>query len=231
MAYIGLRKTYIAKLESGSYTGPETVGHAVSTEVTPNFAEGELYGDDMVVESDREFVDADINIGVTTVPKAFNDTMFGNTVGADGVTHNANDEPNFVGYGTIGVEKVDGVKKFVGMFMPKCKFFEPGVSMNTKGNSITYNTPSITGKGYAKDNGDWKYTEVFDTEAGAIAWIETKFGGGLLGEFSEFSTSETYSVGDYVTYGYDLYRCTAAVTEAGAWDGSKWLKVAEGVTG
>lgn len=36
----------------------------------------------------------------------------------------------------------------------------------------------------------------------------------------EFSTSATYSVGDYVIYNNNLYKCTTAVTVAGAWTGS-----------
>ena len=39
---------------------------------------------------------------------------------------------------------------------------------------------------------------------------------------SLFSTSSTYSVGDYVTYQDCLYRCTTAIATAGAWDSSKW---------
>lgn len=37
-----------------------------------------------------------------------------------------------------------------------------------------------------------------------------------------FSTSSTYAVGEHVTYNGGLYRCTTAVTTAGAWDASKW---------
>ena len=37
-----------------------------------------------------------------------------------------------------------------------------------------------------------------------------------------FSTSSTYAMGEYVTYNGMLYRCTTAVTTAGAWDASKW---------
>ena len=37
-----------------------------------------------------------------------------------------------------------------------------------------------------------------------------------------FSTSSTYAVGEHCTYNGGLYRCTTAVTTAGAWDASKW---------
>ena len=38
----------------------------------------------------------------------------------------------------------------------------------------------------------------------------------------EFSASSTYAVGDYVMHEGKLYRCTTAITTAGAWNSSKW---------
>ena len=38
----------------------------------------------------------------------------------------------------------------------------------------------------------------------------------------EFSTSSTYAVGDVVTYQSQRYRCTTAVSTAGAWNPSNW---------
>ena len=40
-----------------------------------------------------------------------------------------------------------------------------------------------------------------------------------------FSSSSTYAVGDYVTYEGLLYKCTTAVSTAGAWDATKWTAV------
>ena len=41
----------------------------------------------------------------------------------------------------------------------------------------------------------------------------------------QFSTSATYDVDDYVIYEGTLYKCTTAVTTAGAWDSTKWTAV------
>lgn len=41
----------------------------------------------------------------------------------------------------------------------------------------------------------------------------------------EFSTSSTYAVGDCVLYQRVLYKCTTAITTAGAWDSTKWASV------
>jgi hypothetical protein len=40
-----------------------------------------------------------------------------------------------------------------------------------------------------------------------------------------FSSSSTYAVGDYCTHEGLLYKCTTAVTTAGAWDSTKWTAV------
>jgi len=37
-----------------------------------------------------------------------------------------------------------------------------------------------------------------------------------------FSSSSTYAVDDFVVYNGFLYQCITAVTDAGAWDSSKW---------
>ena len=39
-----------------------------------------------------------------------------------------------------------------------------------------------------------------------------------------FSTSSTYAVGDYCIYNNKLYKCTTAISTAGAWDSSKWTE-------
>ena len=178
MANIGLRKPIVAKRNTGgTYGTPAALGKAVSVDITPNYAEGSLYGDDMKCEEDREFIDAALTLGVTTIPATFNETLFGHSVANDGeVQCNAGDESNEVGVGLIGVEKVDGAKKYVATFMPRAKFTDPGASYQTKGDSITYNTPSITGTALATDDGLWKISKGFDTETEAETYINTRFG-------------------------------------------------------
>jgi hypothetical protein len=41
-----------------------------------------------------------------------------------------------------------------------------------------------------------------------------------------FSASSTYAVGDYVTHEGVLYKCTTAVSTAGAWNAANWTSVA-----
>ena len=179
MAYIGLRKPIIGKRTGAKkYENPFALGKAVSLQVTPNYAEGSLYGDDIQAEYDKEFNYAEITMGTTTIPIKAHAAMFGHEVeeAEKSIEMNANDENEYVGMAWITVEKVDGVKCFTGNFLYKVKCSEPSEDYTTKGESIEYKTPSITGRALAEDDGAWKKVKAFDTEEKAIEWINTMFG-------------------------------------------------------
>ena len=177
MAYVGLRKPIIAKLSSdGTYDEPFAFGKAIGLQVTPNYAEGSLYADDGQAEYDKEFSYAEITLNTSTIPIIAHDKMFGHKVTEKNVKFNGDDQNNDVGVGWISVEKVNGVRSFIGNFLNKVKFSEPSEDYATRGESIEYKTPSITGRASIVDGGDWKETETFDTEAEAKNWIYEKFG-------------------------------------------------------
>lgn len=177
MAYVGLRKPIIAQLKSdGTYDDPFAFGKAIGMQVTPNYAEGSLYADDGQAEYDKEFSYAEVTLNTSTIPIVAHEKMFGHTVTEKNVKFNGDDQNNDVGLGWISVEKVNGVRSFIGNFLSKVKFSEPSEDYATRGESIEYKTPSITGRASAVDGGDWKETETFATEAEAKNWIYGKFG-------------------------------------------------------
>lgn len=183
MAYIGLAKLTVAKLGTdGTYTEGFNCGHAMSMNITPQYAEGSLFGDNMKVEYDKEFKYADVTIETTSLPIEAHEIMFGHTISegsgnsGDSVTFKATDEAGYVGVGVYVTEKVDGKKKYVACWMPKCKFSEGEDAFKTKGDSVEYKTPNISGQALASDDGIWKETKVCETEAAATTWINEKAG-------------------------------------------------------
>lgn len=47
----------------------------------------------------------------------------------------------------------------------------------------------------------------------------------ILGlDVNTFSTTKTYAVGEYVVYNLKLWKCTTAVTRAGAWNQANWTE-------
>lgn len=176
MAFIGFRKLTVAAMaDDGTYGTPATLGKAVSMSITPNSAEGTLYGDDVAVEHDEAFTDADVTLGSTYIPTALWATIFGHTVSTDEVTFGAADTAPYIGIGAIAPKKIDGVEKYEAIFLTKVKMSEPESSFETKGDSITYNTPEISGSAIADGNGVWKLTKECATEADAQTWITSQF--------------------------------------------------------
>lgn len=60
------------------------------------------------------------------------------------------------------------------------------------------------------------------TLTGAIN--EAAQSGGIDVIADEFDSTSTYAVGDYCTYAGKLYKCTTAITTAGAWDSNNWTE-------
>lgn len=177
MAYVGLRKPYVAKYDRATktYSNGFKYSHAVSFNINPNYAEASLYGDDMQVEYEKAFTNAGITLGTTSTPIDAAEVMFGHTVDREKnkVIFKATDEANYVGVGIIAPEKVDGANKFVAFLILSAKFADSAESFTTKGDQLQFNTPSIEGSAVAADDdGNWKITEVFDTEAEAEAFVK-----------------------------------------------------------
>lgn len=176
MAYIGLRKPIIGLRKGvGSYEEPYAFGKAIGITVTPNYAEGSLYADDIQSEYDKEFVSAETTLNTDTIPIKARESVFGHKMNETEVEFAADDESNFVGVGWISVEKLDGKKSYTGNFLPKVKYAEPSEEYTTKGENIEYKTPSITGRALAEEDGKWKYVKSFDTEKEALDYVYGKF--------------------------------------------------------
>lgn len=218
MAYVGLRKPIIAKLTGSGYDEPFAFGKAIGLQVTPNYAEGSLYADDGQAEYDKEFSYAEVTLNTSTIPIEAYEKMFGHQVGEKNVKFNADDQNNDVGVGWISVEKVNGVRTFIGNFLNKVKFSEPSEDYATKGESIEYKTPSITGRASAVDGGNWKETDTFNTEAEAKNWIYEKFG----------KTVEELNVQSAV--GTETGKTTITVTPEKGQDNSYFYKTGTNVT-
>lgn len=179
MAYLGLRYPIIAKYNksTNTYSNGFACGKAVSMNVTPNYVEGSLYGDDEQVESEKQFKNVSVSLGVTTMPAVAASTMFGHTVDSTTgkISYASSDEANYVGVGFVATKTDNGAKTYEANIITNVKFSEASVSYQTKGESITFATPTIDGVGIPDANGEWKVVQEFDTAAEALAFINTTF--------------------------------------------------------
>lgn len=255
MAYIGLRKPYVAKHNraNNSYSDGFKYSHAVSLSITPNYAEASLYGDDMQVEYEKAFTNAAVSLGTTSTPIQAASTMFGHEVDTanNKVIYKATDDANYVGLGVIAPEKVDGENKFVALIVLSAKFADSAESYTTKGDSLQFNTPTIEGSAVAADDsGKWKITRVFDTEAEAEAFVKdflnipsggttytvTQTLSHVISDFSDTSVDagDSLEITLTATEGYTIGTPTVTMggeTVSGAWDSSTGKVTIASVTG
>lgn len=178
MANFGLSHPWIAKLntETGKYSGAFRCGKAVNTSVSPNYNEASLFADNQEQEHVKELKNAAVTLGTDSMPVAAASVMFGHFVGESGEEiSNTNDAGNYVGYGFITTEKVSGINKYRACVLLKALFTEGEESYDTKGDSIVFKTPSISGIAMALENGEWrKKSPYFATEEEADKWIQTQ---------------------------------------------------------
>lgn len=174
MAFFGLSNPYIAKYNgNGTYTDGFKCNEAVSTSVTPAFNEGSLYGDDRLVEYVKEFKNAAVEAGITRLPIVAAKILFGHKVTDNEVIYNVDDAANYVGYGFISAEMHNGKRVYGACVLKKVLFAEGADSYSTKGDSITFNTPTISGIAIATDDGEYKVVKYFENKDDADSFLKS----------------------------------------------------------
>ena len=148
MATIGLDKLYYAPITENS-TGEETYGtpvqlaKAMTADLSVELAEATLYADDGASEIVKEFKSGTLSLGVDDIGAATAQALTGVTVDANGVVISASEDggdPVAVGF---RAKKSNGKYKYYWLY--RVKFGIPAANMATKGDSITFSTPTIEG--------------------------------------------------------------------------------------
>lgn len=185
MAYIGLAHPVIAKLASQStvsgvttptYSDAFLCGKAVSINVAPNYNEARLYADNILAEYAKEFKDGTITLGVDALPVEAQEIMFGHSLDSskEEITYKSGDAGSYVGVGFYVDTIRQGTRAYEASVIFRCLFAQGADDYTTKGDSIEFKTPSLEGAVSALDDGQWKKSKVFTTEADAQAWIHTQ---------------------------------------------------------
>lgn len=175
MATIGMDKLYYAAITDGAngetYGSPALIGKAMSADLSISYAEGELYGDDMLAESVREFQSGTITLGTTNLDASVVAALTGARVDSHGALIDASEDSRpYVAVG-FRAKKSDGKYKYVWLY--RVQFSTPSEKAATKGNSIAFATPTIEGKIYARNKvvgtkHPWKAT-IDESESGVDA--------------------------------------------------------------
>lgn len=148
MATIGLDRLFYAPITEDEY-GAETYGtpkvlaKAMTADLSVELNEATLYADDGAAEVVKEFKSGTLSLGVDDIGAETAGDLTGTTIDANGViisTSEDGDQPVAVGF---RAKKSNGKYRYYWLY--RVKFGIPATNLATKGDSITFSTPTIEG--------------------------------------------------------------------------------------
>lgn len=148
MATIGLDKLYYAKITEDAqgqetYDSPVQLAKAITAELSVELAEAILYADDGASEIVKEFKNGTLALGVDDIGPTAASDLTGATIDHNGVVISAGEDggaPVAVGF---RAKKANGHYRYFWLY--RVKFGVPAANLTTKGDSITFSTPTIEG--------------------------------------------------------------------------------------
>ena len=165
MATIGLDKLFYASITEDkdgneTYGTPVQLAKAISADLSVELNEATLFADDGQAEAVKEFKSGTLSLGVDDIGTEAAAGLVGATVDKNGVLISGGEDaakPVAIGF---RAKKSNGKYKYYWLY--KVLFGVPATNLATKGDSITFSTPTIEGtifrrnKVDGKNNHPWK---------------------------------------------------------------------------
>lgn len=208
MAKIGLNNLKFGVLsESGDtavYGAMQSLGKAVSANVSITSNSAVLYADDAIAETDNTFSNGTITLTVDDDGDTVFAPLLGHEINSETgeMIRNKNDVAPYVGVGRIINKMKNGARLFKVEFLSKVKFSEPSQENNTHGETTEFGTQQVEGTIATLDSGEWSKTKTFTTHSAALAYLASCFG--------QTVTAETFS-GDGTTAAFTLAHTPASI--------------------
>lgn len=148
MATIGLDKLFYAKItedDAGdeTYGTPVQLAKAMNADLSVELAEATLYADDGASEIVKEFKNGTLSLGVDDIGASVASDLTGATIDANGVVVSASEDGGESVAVGFRAKKSNGKYKYYWLY--RVKFGIPATNLATKGDSITFSTPTIEG--------------------------------------------------------------------------------------
>lgn len=191
MAFIGMRHVVAAKISSHTdgteptYAAGKVVGKAISGNLTINRNTNPLYADDVIAEDDNSITSMELELGLDDLledVQAYMGLLTEKTTGSgtSAVTmyYETTKASNAIGIGYIRVRRKNNATTYQAVWVYKALFSKNSESSATKGESIEWQTPTVTGRCMGlvveTDQGDPVFRKIqnFDTEAAAETWLD-----------------------------------------------------------
>ena len=168
MATIGLDKLFYAKITEDAdgnetYAAPVQMAKAMTADLSVELAEATLYADDGASEIVKEFKSGTVSLGVDDLGGRVASDLTGAVIDNNGVVISTAEDggtPVAVGF---RAKKSNGKYRYFWLY--RVKFGIPATALATKGDSITFNTPTIEGTILRRNKVDGKGKHPWKAEA------------------------------------------------------------------
>lgn len=176
MAQIGLKDVYYALLTSDAtgnavYSDPVRISGAMTANINPNPATGTLFADDGPSDTAATLGEISLELGMSDLPLEAQSVLLGHAYDATkGILSKAGSDVSpwlALGFRSL---KSDGTYRYY--WLTKGKFSTPEEELETKGDSINFKTPTITGS-FVKREADDKWQLQTDSSITAAATTVT----------------------------------------------------------
>lgn len=183
MAQIGLKYLICSKLTEteteATYTGGKIMAYAIKADMSIEVNEGVLRGDDRIIENVKEFKSGKLTLNGDHLDYETRALILGHTLTTidpgtnKKMTAKGSDDGAFVGVGFYATSIKNNIRGFRAIWLTKVKFGVPSESMETRGEAINFQTPTIEGTILTDVLDVWKEEATFPTEAEAKTWLNT----------------------------------------------------------
>jgi phi13 family phage major tail protein len=177
MATIGLDRLYYSKITEGvdgveTYATPKLLAKAMKADLSIELAEAVLYADDSAAEVLKEFKSGKLALGIDDIGTTAAEDLTGAKIDDNKVLISSSEDggtPVAVGF---RAKKANGKYRYFWLF--RVKFGIPATNLQTKGDSISFQTPTIEGTVMRRNKPDglgnhpWK-AEVSEDDTGVVA--------------------------------------------------------------
>lgn len=197
MAIKGLSRPVVGKYSNSAgtvtYSNATIASKAVEYSIAWTVGDNNpLYADNNIAENDKgTFQSGELTLSTADIDQALSMLLLGtktvtDSVGDKSVTVQVWDDGQsapYMGFGIIELHQEDDVDEYRAVFLNKVFFNIPENAATTRGETIEWQTPTITATIQRSDQVDsnrkhpWMEDAWFEAESAALQWLESKCGG------------------------------------------------------
>lgn len=157
MATIGMDRLFYSKItenEAGeeTYGTPRVLAKAMQADLSVELAEATLYADDAAAEVVKAFKSGTISLGVDDLASGVAEDLTGAKVDSNGVLVSAAEDNNTAVAIGFRAKKANGKYRYFWLY--RVVFAIPSTSLQTKGDSVSFSTPTIEGTVLRRNRAD-----------------------------------------------------------------------------